>query len=329
MQHIFRDPLTLAVLALLVGQSLVYIVGGINKQRQQRLSESARAPLRQELVAWGVLSPGQGVSAPAASLLRSWQGITAWSRIGMGVGILFAAGAMLVVLALLSASAQSGQITPPTIQAVTLLLQGYAFGMCCGAILGLLIGAPRVGAASARQTAPAQAPPRLAEYRVRQVALLPGALLLINVALVGGLDLLFLQQFTQAELWTLAVFPGLMLLICLLGEWFTRRLAQLPLRPTDDPPLVARASIRFRARLVGMLLELEIFALFILVICQWLLQTYSSAHPGGFIYNGALLVYAVVLLSMRGLLERAQRQMGDQRADHSAPLPQPAPEAEA
>ncbi len=316
MQQMLSDPLTLAVLALLVGQSLIFLVTGIRKQRQQRrsaLSENTRTQTRLELVAWGVLPPSQNPKAPAVrALVRGWLGITAWGRIGMGVGILLGGGVMFGVLALLSASVLLSPLTPPDIQAVTLLLQGYAFGMCAGAALGLLLGASRARPPSLQAAAPARPTVKLAEYRVFQVAILPGVLLALDVILVGGFDLLFLLRFSQVQLWSLAIFPGLLLLICALGAWFTRRLAQLPLRLTDDPALAARAENRLRSWLVGMLLEREVFALFILVASQWLLQSFSQAQPGNLHYIAVLPIYAIVLLSMRGLLERAQQDLNNQ-----------------
>jgi hypothetical protein len=315
MQALFSDPLTLAVLALVVGQSLISLIGGIRQQHSGARSETAAAQTRLELVAWGIIPPEQDSPSPAArSLLLNWLRIAGTGRIGMGIGMLLAAGAMLLLLVLSSASGQLSPLTPPVILASALLLQGYAFGMCCGAILGLLSGIHSASTTPAQATAPARPAAKLAEYRVSQVALLPDALLLIDVALVGGLDLLFLPQFTQTALWSLAVFPGMTLLACALGEWFSRRLARLPLRLADDPVPDERSANRLRARLVGMLLERELFALFILVACQWLLQTFSQAHSDNIIYVGALPVYAVILLSMRGLLERAHLEMLDQQA---------------
>lgn len=314
MAAILSDPLTLTVLLLIAGQSLIYLIGGISRQRQQRrgaLNESVRAETRLELAVWGVIPLGQDTKSPAVrALLLRWQGSAAWSRIGMGASMLLAGGGILVALAALSANAPLIASTPPTILAVALLLQGYAVGMCVGAVLGLLIGAPGVALTPGQPARPAA---RRADYRVLQVVALPGVLLVIDVALVGGLDLLFLHHFTQAALWSLAIFPGLLALACALGEWFTRRLARLPLRLTDDPALAERAANRFRARLVGLLLEREVFALFILVACQWLLQTFSPGNPGDFLYSAALPVYAVVLLSMRGLLERAHQDLNNQK----------------
>lgn len=325
MQAILSDPLTLTVLLLIAAQSLIYLIGGINRQRQQRrglISESARAETRLELIIWRVIPPGQHATAPEVhALTPRWLGILAWSRIGMGAAMLLAAGCVLLVLAWLNAGPPTISATPSSILAVTLLLQAYAIGMVAGAVLGLLIALP-----GAQPTPGA----RRADYRALQVVILPGMLLLIDVALVGGLDLLFLHQFTQAEPWSLAVFPGLLALVCILGEWFMRRLAHLPIHLTDDPALAARVANRFRARLVGKLLEREVFALFILVASQWFIQTFSSGHPSDLPYIAALPVYAVVLLSMRGLLEGTQQELGQARkAAQSVPAAQPEPDTEA
>ncbi len=309
MGALLTDPLTLAILLVIAGQSLLSLVGGISRQRQQSrgaLSESLRAETRLELIAWRVMPPEQAAKMPAAHpLLLRWQRSAAWSRIGMGAGLLLAGAGALLVLALLNSGPQSISTTPANILAATLLLQAYAVGTCAGTVLGLLIGLPHA------QPTPAA---RQADYRSLQVAVLPGLLLVIDLVVVGGLDLLLLHPFTQAELWSLAIFPGLLALTIALGEWFTRRLARLPLRLTDDLALAERAANRLRARLAGMLLEREVFALFILVACQWLLQTFSADHPGDFIYIAALPVYAVVLISMRGLLERAQQDWNKQKA---------------
>ncbi|HEU5369348.1 MAG TPA: hypothetical protein VFU69_12825 [Ktedonobacterales bacterium] len=315
MQELLNDPVTLAVLALILGQSLIYLLEGFRQQRRSALSKRARAQARLELIAWGVISPDQPATAPAVrALARWWLGIGTWSRVGMGAGMLLAAGAILVALALLSPATRLSlsPLTPPTTLAAALLLGGYAFGMGAGAVVGLLVGAPRIGLASARPAVPQ------ASYRVLQVAVLPGALLLLDVLLVGGLDLRFLPQFTRVELWTLGVFPGLMLLMCALSEWFTRRLARLSLRPTADTELDERAAAGFRSRLAGLLLEREIFALFILVVCQWLLHIESAEHAPNPLYTAALPVLAVVLLSMRGLLEQAQQHMHDEPAAPAA-----------
>jgi len=331
MQELFGNPLTLAILALLIIQSGSALLGGLSDWRQSRrsnLSSKQRAQIRQALLAWGVIDGAQTAKTPAArSLLRSWLGITAWGRLGQGAGVLLASGAMVIVLALLL---PLGPLMPPVVLIVALLLHGYSLGMSLGNALGLLIGAPRVGLAADQPAAPE--PPtrrRLYDYAQRQVALLPGALLLIDWALVGGLNLLFLKQWTPTELWTLAIFPGLMLLIWALDEVCLRRLVNLPLRLPRDPALAECADAALRARMIGTILEFEVFSLFILVMSQWLAQVFSLAHPGGVIYNGALLAYAVVLLSLRGLLERAQRQTGSQRADQSKRIPQSAPGAEA
>ncbi|HLW03874.1 MAG TPA: hypothetical protein VKT82_34825 [Ktedonobacterales bacterium] len=315
MAAMLSDPLTLTVLLLIAGHSLVYLFGGISRQRQQRrgaLNASVRAETRLELAAWGVLPLERDNKSPVVSaLLLRWQGSAAWSRIGMGASMLLIGGAILLTLASLSANAPLISSMPPTILAVTLLLQGYAFGMCVGAVLGLLIGMPGVETPRGQPAHPAA---RLNDYRDLQVVALPGILLAIDVALVGGLDLLYLHHFTQPALWSLAIFPGLLALACALGEWFMRRLARLPLRLTDDPALAERAANLFRARMVGLLLEREVFALFILVACQWLLQTFSPGSPSDFLYIAALPVYAVVLLSMRGLLERAQQDLNKEKA---------------
>jgi hypothetical protein len=311
MAALLSDPLTLTVLLLIAGQSLIYLLGGISRQRQQSrgaLNESVRAETRLELVAWGVIPPEQDTKSPAVRvLLLRWQGSAAWSRIGMGASMLMACGGMLVALMRLADAEQPVASTPLNILAVTLLLQSYAVGMSVGAVLGLLIGKPGV---ETMPGTPARPTVQRADYRVGQVVILPGVLLLIDLALVGGLDLLFLHHFPQPALWSLMVFPGLLALAGALGEWFMRRLARLPLHLTDDLALTERAANRFRARLVGLLLEREVFALFILAVCQWLLQTFSPGNPGDFLYIAALPVYAVVLFSMRGLLERAQQQLG-------------------
>ncbi|HEY7359039.1 MAG TPA: hypothetical protein VH590_21290, partial [Ktedonobacterales bacterium] len=306
MQELLSDPVTLAVLALSLGQSLIYLLGSVSQQRSRALSKQARAQARLELVAWGVISSGESASSPVVrALAPGWLSIAAWSRVGMGAGMLLAAGAILVALAPLSPATRLSlsPLTPPTTLAAALLLGGYASGMGAGAVVGLLVGAPRVGLLPARPAVPQ------ASYRVLQVAALPAALLLVDVLLVGGLDLRFLPQLTRVELWTLAVFPGLMLLICALCEWFTRRLARLALPTLDE-----RAAAGFRSRLAGLLLERQIFALFILVACQWLLQIESAEHAPNLLYSAALPVLAVVLLSMRGLLEHAQQHMRDEPA---------------
>ncbi len=308
MQELLSDPVTLAALALVFGQSLIYLIGGFRQQRRRAPNKQARAQARLELVAWGVIPPDQPAAAPAVrALARWWLNIAAWSRVGMGAGMLLAAGGIVGAWALLGPDARLSlsPLTPPTILAAALLLQSYTFGMGAGAVVGLLVGAPRMGLLPARPAVPQ------ASYRVLQVAVLPGALLLLDVLLVGGLDLRFLPQFTRVELWTLGVFPGLLLLICALCEWFTRRLARLALRATTNTASDERAAAGFRSRLVGLLLERQIFALFLLVACQWLLQVSSAEHAPNLLYTGALPVLAVVLLSMRGLLEQAQQHMRD------------------
>jgi hypothetical protein len=313
MQELLSDPVTLIVLALIFGQSLIYLIGGLSQQHRSALGKHARAQTRLELIAWGIVPPDLPSTSPAIrSLARGWLNIGAWSRVGMGAGMLLAAGATRATLALLSPVTRLSPLTPPTILAMALLLQAYAFGMGAGAVVGLLVGLPGIGLVPTRPAV------RQVDYRVFQVAVLPGALLLVDVLLVGGLDLRFLPQFTRVELWTLAVFPGLMLLICMLSEWLTRRLAGLSLRATTDPELAGRAAAGFRSRLVGLLLEREIFALFILVACQWLLQVASAEHPHNLLYTGALPVFAVVLLSMRGLLEHAQQHMHDEPSEPAA-----------
>jgi hypothetical protein len=306
------DPLALTVLLLIAGQSLLYLVGGVSRLRQQRQSAGARVETRLELVAWGVIPLEQDAKTPAIQALsRRWQSAAAWSRVGMGACMLLAGAGILAALAVVTVGEQPSASTPLNILTTTLLLQGYAFGMCVGAALGLLIGAPGVDKTPGQPARPAT---RQADYRVFQVAVLPGLLLLIDVALVGGLNLLFLQRLPQSALWSLLVYPGLMALACALGEWVTRRLARLPLRLTDDPALAERAANRFRARLAGLLLEREVFALFILVACQWLIQTFSPGASSDLLYIAALPIYAVVLLSMRGLLERAQQDLHTPKA---------------
>ncbi|HEY7355397.1 MAG TPA: hypothetical protein VH590_02990 [Ktedonobacterales bacterium] len=310
MQELLSDPVTLAVLALILGQSLIYLIGGVSQQRRRALSKQARAQAYLELVAWGVIPADQPANSPTVrALAPGWLGIAAWSRVGMGAGMLLAAGVILAALAPLSPATRLSlsPLTPPTTLTAALLLGGYAFGMGAGAVVGLLVGAPRVGLLPARPAAPQ------ASYRVFQVAVLPAALLLIDVLLVGGLDLGFLPQFTRVELWTLAFFPALLLLTCALCEWFTRRLARLALTTLDE-----RAAAGFRSRLAGLLLEREIFALFILVACQWLLQIESAEHAPNLLYSAALPVLAVVLLSMRGLLEHAQQHMRDEPPEPAA-----------
>jgi cytochrome bd-type quinol oxidase subunit 2 len=288
MEAFTNDPTLLAVLAFIAAHSLILLVGGTRQQRQQ-------------------------------------PDLIACSRIGMGAGTLLATAAVVALLAFFSASAPFSPLTPLIILLITFLLQGYVFGMCCGLVLGLLVGLSRFSKA---QTQATLAPPavKLADYRVAQVAVLPAALLVVDVAVVGGFDLLFLRRFTQVELWNLAVFPGLLLAICLLCEWFIRQLARLPM-----PSSLAqdeRAANQVRARLVGLLLEREIFALFLLALCQWVLQTFSQAHPSDLLYTGALPVLAVVLISLRGLLDRAQQALHQPPAKQSTRAQPPRPDSE-
>ncbi len=281
------QPLTLLVLALLAAQGVIFLVGGIVLLRPA----GAASPEQQDML---------------------WRGISGRGRIGMGVGILIAAGAALLLTLLLP----PGPLPPPELLGIALAVLLFALGMVVGSGLGLAVKTAPKGAAAPGLLLPTG---RMRDYRWRRLALLPGALLLGDVVLIGLLDLLFLPRLTPVEVWTLGIFPGVLLLLCAAGEGLMRRLARVPLPPcSPDATLAQRGDVRLRARMIGLLLEREVYALFLLVVCQWLLRAFSPAHPGGLVYNGLPLVYAVVLFSLRGLLEQEQRHLGSEPAKSSA-----------
>src|ERR1051326_4474223 len=117
MEGFLSDPSTLAVMAFIAAHSLMYLVGGIRQRHAD---------------------------------------ITAWSRIGMGTGMLLATGGVMVALSSASANVHLIPLTPPIILAITTLLQGYVFGMACGLVFGLFIGISRLGLASTQAAAPAR-----------------------------------------------------------------------------------------------------------------------------------------------------------------------------
>jgi hypothetical protein len=268
-------------------------------------------------------------------LTSAWRSVTAHQRVGMGLGVLVAAGLALAARQLLERTLPPGL---PPLLGIALPLLCFALGMVVGSGVGLAVETAPKGlrpesppsragtvAASDGQREPAaanlleegaEAPDllvptgRIRDYRWRRLARLPGALLLGDVALIGLLDLLFLPRFTSVEVCTLGVFPGALLLLCAAGEGMMRRLARVPLPPcSPDAALAQQGDVLLRARMIAILLEQEVYAVFILVVCQWLLRAFSPAHPGSIVYNGLPLVYAVVLFSLRGLLEQEQRRL--------------------
>jgi hypothetical protein len=333
------DPLILLILALLLTQSLVYFVGGLKTLRRQPLNQGAQARARRELVEWGLLDPAQRGLPPAAkTVLDAWARLAAQGRAGMGAGILVAAA---LLLALLSVPAVAALLSgmPPLILLVLLLLQALYLGMVAGQSVALVRGLSRLartapaGEPPALQTphpapaggppalhaphpAPAGGPPALqaprlrslARYRSLQLALLPSGLLVGDVLLLGLIDRPTLSGLPPAEVWGLLILPAVMLVVCVGGEYTMRRLARLPaLCLSDDPALAERADARLRAHLIGLTLELEVFGLFILVGSQWMLRVFALPDSSG-LATAALLVSGVIMLSLRGLLDRSQRE---------------------
>ncbi|HEY7124846.1 MAG TPA: hypothetical protein VH540_12900 [Ktedonobacterales bacterium] len=315
------DPLILLILALLLAQSLTYLIGGLSALRRPTLSKSAEARARRELVEWGLLDAKQSTVPPdRQALLRAWARLTAQSRVGMGVGILLAVALLLALLSIPGSAALLGSSLPPIFLLALLLLQAFYLGMFAGQAAALVWGGTKAtrlaptgrdaGGSPKGGTASFQPRP-LSAYRSRQVALLPGAVLLGDVLLVGLTNRLLLPGLPPTELWCLILLPAAMALVCLGGEYATRRIARLPaLTLADDPTLAHLADGKLRAHLMGMLLELEVFGLFILVGSQWMLRAFGPASSNSGLATSALLVYAVIIISLRGLLERSQRDRG-------------------
>ncbi len=308
------DPLILLILALLLAQSLVYLIGGLRALRRPTLGKSAEARARRELVEWGLLDAKQHAVPPDRQvLLRVWARLTAQGRVGMGAGILLAVALLLALLSIPSGADLMGDSLPPLFLLALLLLQAFYLGMFAGQAAALVWGgakAPR-RASAGQETGATPRKRTLSAYRSRQVALLPGGVLAGDVLLVGLTNRLLLPGLPPAELWCLIILPAVMALVCLGGEYAMRRLARLPaLTLADDPTLARLADGKLRAHLMGMLLELEVFGLFILVGSQWMLRAFGPSSPGSGFASGALLVYAVIIISLRGLLEHAQRDRG-------------------
>lgn len=293
------DPLILLILALLLAQSLVYLIGGLRAQRRPALSKSAEARARRELAEWGL--------PPDAPTLRAWARLMAQGRVGMSAGIL---GAVLLLLALLSIPGSADLLNnglPPLLLVALLLLQAFSLGMFAGQAAALLLGLSRLGRAAPTNAGEPVRHRARSEYRSRQVAVLPGGLLVGDMLLLGLLERFAGPGLAPAAVWSVVILPAVMALVCISGEYAMRRVARLPALPlSSDPTLARRADGALRAHLMGMLLELEVFGLFLLVSSQWMLNAFAAASSG--LASGALLVYAVILLSLRGLLARSQRE---------------------
>jgi hypothetical protein len=333
------DPIILLILALLLTQSLAYLLGSLRAIRQGSLSKRAEERTQRELVEWGLLDAQQPtLTSERKAVLRAWARLIAQGRVGMGAGILLAVALVLALLSIPGSANLLGSSVPSLLLLTLLLLQAFYLGMFAGQAVGLAFLSPagkmpalqapppsagrrryrgpaRVGAAN---PAPADGdadatpqPRKLSEYRSRQVALLPGGLLAGDVLLLGLLDLLTLPGLPPAEVWSLIILPAVMALVCVGGEYAARRIARRPALPLSSDPTLARlADGKLRAHLIGLLLELEVFGLFILVGSQWMLRAFAFPYASSGLSTGALLVYGVILISLRGLLDRAQRGRG-------------------
>jgi hypothetical protein len=307
------DPLILLILALLLAQSLFYLLGGLRALRQDSLSQHTQARVRRELLEWGLVDTKQHtLPADSQAILRAWARLIAQGRVGMGAGILCAVALLLALLSIPGSADLLSNAGPPLFLAALLLLQAFYLGMFTGQTVAFARELSRLARSAPAEQETSSAPPgKLSQYRSRQVALLPGGLLVGDVLLLGLVDLFTRPALPASEVWSLMILPAAMLLICIGGEYAARRIARLPaLRLGSDAGLARLADKRLRAHLIGMLLELEVFGLFILVGSQWMLRAFAPTSSS--LGTAALLVYGVIILSLRGLLDRAQRERATQ-----------------
>jgi hypothetical protein len=277
----------------------VMLTSGFFLSKRTRLSKRAAAHAQKELIKWGLIRSRRGFGSQAAQeLLLAWERTSTYSCWGMCGSLL--ALSLIGGAAILAAPLTPGTTSEAGARALLIFTSGFSelfyLGVFLGISLGLLFGASRAArsAPDAAISHPFQQY-ALSEYRAPTLVLLPTLLLVFDAAIALGAMFSLSGFTTWAVLLGMVVFPTATLLLCVLGEWLTRRVLRLPaLRLTSEPHLARRADEKMRARMIGIIFGLECGAVGWLAFTQLcLFSIFVAGKPG--IQGGGFLAMLLTL----------------------------------
>lgn len=308
-QELVQDIAALNALTLLfIGFSLIcgllLIIGGIVTARRKKIRGSHARQILRHLLKWGILrdedieralaeadpapepkgrffqmqeNPLDRVlkaSSVIQNLILNWERPSAGACIWSGIALLIVSLIEVVIVRVLpiTTAMSLDEATQQALLVVALQALLSLLGIIAGMGIGLLIGVFRAREMPDPHAPPPAAQPKLSDYRSPLLALVPIALLLIDLAL-AGVALADTPWIThEIVILNFSLFPGLVLLIFLEAEYLMRRVVRLPsMHLSTDPVLGERANTQLHPRLIQILLGLECGAVAVLAFCQPLL----------------------------------------------------------